>query len=402
MQAWSLAKSPWIEPGARPRVIVTEGDDPYGNARRALRELDLDRARGQRVLLKPNAGRIFPPQSGVITEPLVVAAAIDAFREAGAEVMVGDSPIVGVKKLEALEAAGIAAVARARGCRLLDLDARPCVSVALPGGRAIPSIKVCADVLEADLVVSIPVMKCHMHTGVSLAIKNMKGCLWRRSKVDLHMLPALDGSVEKSLDVAIADLSEALLPQLALVDGTVGMEGLGPSAGNPKRLGVVVLSADAYAADAVACALMGRQARDIPHLRLGSERGHGAIELDQLDVTPHDWRRLGASFAAPPDNLTIEFPGITVLDQNSCSACQSTLLLFLKQHAPSLFDYFPQQQPIRVAIGEGHAELPEGTLCVGNCTLRHRERGIYVAGCPPVGSAILRTIGQRVGKATDE
>jgi uncharacterized protein (DUF362 family) len=402
MKAWSLAKSPWTEPGARPRVIVTEGDDPYDNARRALRQFDLERARGKRVLLKPNAGRIFPPQSGVITEPLVVAAAIDAFREAGAEVMVGDSPIVGVKKLEALAASGIAAVARARGCRLLDLDARPSVSVALPGGRAIPSIKVCADVLEADLVVSIPVMKCHMHTGVSLAIKNMKGCLWRRSKVDLHMLPALDGAAEKSLDVAIADLSGALLPQLALVDGTVGMEGLGPSAGNPKRLGVVVLSADAYAADAVACALMGRQARDIPHLRLGAERGHGAIELDQLDVTPHDWRRLGASFAAPPDNLTIEFPGFTVLDQNSCSACQSTLLLLLKQHAPSLFDYFPQQQPIRVAIGKGHAELPEGTLCIGNCTLLHRERGIYVAGCPPVGSAILRTIGQRVGKAPEE
>jgi uncharacterized protein (DUF362 family) len=332
----------------------------------------------------------------------VVKAAIDAFGEAGAEVWVGDSPIVGVKKLEALEASGIAAVARASGCRLLDLDTRPSVPVALPGGRAIASIKVCAPVLEADLVVSIPVMKCHMHTGVSLAVKNMKGCLWRRSKVDLHMLPALAGSAEKSLDVAIADLSEALLPQLALVDGTVGMEGLGPSAGSPKRLGVVVLSADAYAADAVACALMGRDAREIPHLKLGAERGYGVIDLDRLDVTPHDWQRLGANFAAPPANLTIEFPGFTVLDQNSCSACQSTLLLFLKQHAPSLFDYFPREQPIRVAIGKGHADLPEGTLCIGNCTLRHRERGIYVAGCPPVGSAILRAISQHAGKATEE
>jgi uncharacterized protein (DUF362 family) len=401
MPAWSLAKSPWIEPGARPRVIVTKGDDPYDNTRRALGELGLEPARGRRVLLKPNAGRIFPPGSGVVTEPLVVAAAIDAFREAGAEVMVGDSPIVGVKKLEALEASGIAAVARARRCRLLDLDARPSAAVALPGGRAIAAIKVCAQVLEADLVVSIPVVKCHMHTGVSLAIKNMKGCLWRRSKVDLHMLPALAGCAEKSLDVAIADLSEALLPQLALVDGTVGMEGLGPSAGSPKRLGVVVLSADAYAADAVACTLMGRAARDIAHLRLGAERGYGIIELDELDVTPREWRRFGVSFAAPPENLTIEFPGFAVLDRNSCSACQSTLLLFLKQHAPALFDYFPEQQPIRVAIGKGHADLPEGTLCIGNCTLQHRERGIYVAGCPPVGSAILRTIGRRTGRTTE-
>jgi uncharacterized protein (DUF362 family) len=402
MQAWSLAKSPWIEQGARPRVIVTAGDDPYDNARRALLGLDLARARGKRVLLKPNAGRIFPPRSGVVTEPLVVAAAIDAFREAGAEVAVGDSPIVGVKKLQALEASGIAAVARDRDCPLLDLDARAYTAVALPGGLAIPSIKVCADVVAADLVVSIPVMKCHMHTGVSLSIKNMKGCLWRRSKVDLHMLPAIAGSSDKSLDVAIADLSEALLPQLALVDGTVGMEGLGPSAGVPKELGAVVLSADGYAADAVACALMGKDARDVPHLRLGSLRGHGRIDLDELEVTPSDWRRLGTTFAAPPTNLTIEFPGLSVLDENSCSACQSTLLLFLKQFAPKLVEYFPDQQPVHVAIGKGHEELPDGTLCIGNCALRHRERGIYVAGCPPVGSAILRTIRQSLGKPTDE
>jgi uncharacterized protein (DUF362 family) len=397
MQTWSLAKSPWLEPSAPPRVSVVWGDDPYANARRALEQVDLSRARGRRVLLKPNAGRVFPARSGVVTEAQVVAGAIDAFRDAGAEVLVGDSPIVGVRKLEALEASGIAAVARARGCALVDLDARPPVTVALPRGQAIQAIQVCAEVTEVDWVVSIPVMKCHMHTGVSLAVKNMKGCLWRRSKVDLHMLPALEGSAEKSLDVAIADLSEALLPQLSLVDGTVGMEGLGPSAGKPKPFGPVLVSADAYAADSVACRLMGKRAEAVAHLRLGAERGYGVIELSGIAVEPSNWQTQATHFEAPPESLTIEFPDVSVLDNNSCSACQSTLLLFLRRYAPSLFDYFPREQPIHIAIGKGHTEVPSGTLCIGNCTLQHRERGLYVAGCPPVGSTILQTIAGDLG-----
>ena len=35
-------------------------------------------------------------------------------------------------------------------------------------------------------------------------------------------------------------------------------------------------------------------------------------------------------------------------------------------------------------------ELPEGTLLVGNCTAHHRDQGIFVPGCPPVGSQILQ------------
>jgi uncharacterized protein (DUF362 family) len=294
--------------------------------------------------------------------------------------------------MDALERTGMAAVARERGCRLIDLDARPCVEQALPGGQAIQSIKVCADVLEHDLVVSIPVMKTHMHTGVTLSVKNMKGCLWRRSKVDLHMLPPLPGADGRSLEVAIADMSQRLRPDLSIIDGTVGMEGLGPSAGRAKPLGVVVAGSDAWAADAVACRLMGRDASAVPHLRIGADRGYGVIHLDRIDVTPVGWARHAQEFEAAPQNLSIEFPNVTVLDEQSCSACQSTLLLFLQRHAEALRDYVPADSKLTFAIGKGHAAIPPETICVGNCTRAHRESGLFVGGCPPVGSAILRAI----------
>jgi hypothetical protein len=163
-------------------------------------------------------------------------------------------------------------------------------------------------------------------------------------------------------------------------------------AGRPKPLDAVVVSADAFAADAVACQLMGSGAQSIPHLRLGAERGYGVIDLEQLAVTPEGWRDFASPFARPPENLTIEFPNITVLDCSSCSACQSTLLLFLARYKERIFDYFPAQTKIHIAIGKGHAELPEGTLLVGNCTAHHRDKGLFVPGCPPVGSQIIAAL----------
>jgi uncharacterized protein (DUF362 family) len=342
--------------------------------------------------LKPNVGRVAAVGAGVTTHPDVIAAAIDAFQAIGASVAIGESPIVGVDVAKAYEACGVAEAAGRRDCPLIDMDQRRFVSVSLPEGQAIQTLRICPEVLEFDVVVSIPVMKMHMHTGLTLAIKNMKGCLWRRSKVELHMLPPLEGSDEKPINVAIADMSFALRPHLAIIDGTVGMEGLGPSAGQPRPQDVVVASADAFAADAVACQLMGVDAADVPHLRIGAERGYGVIDLDEMMITPANWLDFVQPFARPPANLEFQFPNITVLDNNSCSACQSTLLLFLKRYQDQLFDYFPDQERIHVAIGKGQDDVPEGTLLIGNCTAHHRGKGVFVPGCPPVGSQIISTI----------
>jgi uncharacterized protein (DUF362 family) len=392
MSSLAPFSTPFADPDGRTTALVASGADAYANARQALAHFDLGVARNRRVLLKPNAGRIVRAGLGITTDPQVVAAAIDAFVEAGADVSVGDSPIVGVRELQALEASGIADVVRARNCRLLYMDKRRYVQVPLPEGRAIRSLRVCPDVFEHDLIVSIPVMKTHMHTRVSLAVKNMKGCLWRRSKVDLHMLPAVPGCSDKSLDVAIADMSAVLRPHLSLIDGTVGMQGLGPSAGTQKPLGAVVASADAFAADAVACALMGIAAEEVPHLRLGAAWGYGVIDLERIDVTPEGWRECASPFERAPTSLAIEFAGVDVRDDKSCSACQSTLLLYLRRFGEELVADFGNGEPVVVAIGKGHAEVPQGTICIGNCLLEHRARGVFVPGCPPVGSAIERTI----------
>lgn len=385
---YPFTASPLLDNPGSPAVEIAFGHDAYSVTRRALAACPLNRASGARVLLKPNAGRLASPASGIDTHPEVVAAAIDAFREVGAIVSVGDSPIAGVRSLEALEMCGIAEAGRRRGVRLIDLDLRSPTIVALPLARVLTQIKVCADVLEHDLVVSIPVMKTHMHTGVTLAVKNMKGCLWRRSKTELHMLDPIEDCPDRPLDIAIADMAAVLRPHLAIVDGIVGLEGLGPSAGSKKALGAVVVSADAFAADSVSCTLMGYDASEVAHLRLGAERWLGEIRLAMLRISPPDWAAHADPFEAPPRELSLNFPGVRVLDENSCSACQSTLLMFLKRYGENIFDYFGEQRPVEIAIGKGHQSVPKGTLCLGNCTIQHRSAGPFVPGCPPVVSTI--------------
>ncbi|MDY6959625.1 MAG: DUF362 domain-containing protein, partial [Halobacteriota archaeon] len=246
----------------------------------------------------------------------------------------------------------------------------------------------------ASTPISVPVMKTHIHTDVTLSVKNMKGCLWRRTKVDLHMLPKIEGYDERPLNIAIADLSTVLLPHLSIIDGNFGMEGMGPSAGKVKKLNLVVAGFDSFAADAVSCSLMGFDVNDVPHLRMGANRGGGVIDLSKIQVTPSSWYELASPFEPPPENLSIQFPGVTVLDEMSCSACQYSLLMFLKRFGDSIFEYFPGQETVNVAIGKGHESVPVGTLCIGNCTVEHKRRGIYVSGCPPVASQILKKVAE--------
>ncbi len=397
MKLFKLEESPFAYLKKSPEVYVAGGNGPYNDTMAALANIDLSPAKGKRVLLKPNAGRLAKAGQGITTEPQVVAATIDAFNNAGADVTVGESPITGIDTMKAFEVTGIATVAQERGCPLVDMDARPYVLVELPDGIAIKSIKMCPEMLEYDIIVSIPVMKMHMHTGVTLAVKNMKGCLWRRSKVKLHMLPPNDSYPdEKPINIAIADMSYALRPHLSIIDGSIGLQGLGPSAGTPKKLGVTVVGVDPFATDAVACRLMGTKAEDIPHIYLAAARDYGVIDMNKIHVFPDNWSDFANAFEPPPQNISIQYPGIKIHDKNSCSACQSTIMLFLKEYGKHLSELM-NTEDVNLAIGTGHDDLPCGTLCLGNCVAKHKDKGIFVKGCPPVMSEMLIAI---TGKPT--
>ncbi len=375
-------------------VVICHSDNAYSNALKVLETISIPDLNGKKVLLKPNAGRKAESGKGVTTEPEVVAAACDFFVKIGAEVSVGESPILGVTAFECLESTGIFEVVRKRGIPLIDLDLLPANKTEIKDGIVLKSLAVCGAIKDFDYIVSIPVLKTHMHCGVSLSLKNMKGCLRGREKVRLHQLsPPNENTEEKTLNIAIADLSTILKPNLALIDGTIGMEGLGPSAGTPKKMNLVLASTDYLSADAVAATLMGFNPEEIPHLRLAAERANRKLNLDEINIFPSDWKKFINPFELPPKELSIEFPNVEILDKDSCSACQSTLLLFLKRYYDEIDDYLPA----KFAMGKGFKKnIEEGVFCIGNCTAKTHGNNILVKGCPPVASDILSSITKKI------
>ena len=383
------------------KVFVAKGDNPYYITITALSKLNFPNLSNRKVLIKPNAARLFEAKAGATTNPNVVAATIDFLREIGArKLAIGESPIIGINVMEAFDITGISKVAKEKNVPLLDFDNNPYKTIPIPNGRLIDKIKVTSFIEEYDYIISIPVMKTHMHTGVTLSIKNMKGMLWRRQKIVFHQIqaPKEITNGEKELDIAIADMAKVIYPDLVIIDGTIGMEGMGPSGGEPKNAKMVIASKDALSADIVAAKLMGIEPFSIPHIRIvAKNRG---FNKNNIVVSPFDYLKWKIDFAPPPKKISFSYPNVEIFDIQSCSACLSTIFLFLKRYYNEIEPYIKKDGKLNIAIGKGVKDCPKGTIYVGNCSCNTKEvvDGIKVTGCPPVASQIWEKLKSRYKK----
>ena len=119
--------------------------------------------------------------------------------------------------------------------------------------------------LEADFLVSMPKIKTHHWSGVTLSMKNMFGVVpgarYGWPKNILHW---------KGIQESILDLCATVPVHFVIADGIVAMEGNGPLNGTPRPLGKIVLADDPVAADATCARLMGFEPDRIAHIREGS------------------------------------------------------------------------------------------------------------------------------------
>ncbi|MCF8359616.1 MAG: DUF362 domain-containing protein [Prolixibacteraceae bacterium] len=378
----------------KPLVRVAAGNGPFENAKKALSGLSLSHLKNKRVLIKPNVGRIAPPELGYNTHPEAVAAIIEVLREVGVkDVAIGESPIVGVDTFKAFQRAGFTEMAARYGVELIEFNAKPPVVKTIHHPRILTETKICQQIYEYDVLVSVPVTKTHMHTGVTLGLKNMKGCLYRHEKVRYHQLEYIkDVYPEKTLDSAISDLATVLVPDLTVVDGYIGMEGLGPSGGEPRKSDFAVASFSPMGADVVACRLMGIPVDDVVHLKLIAKRNKLSCNVDDYNVVPENYTSFEQPYKRPPSEISLEFPNVVIQDADSCSACLSTLMMFLNRFAEEMSDYKLSDGKFHIAIGKGVDKAMDGTVFVGNCTRHMKDKGIFVKGCPPVATRIYEAI----------
>ncbi len=239
--------------------------------RRLLTEHKVE-VRGKRVVLKPNLVE-FDPGTTINTHPAVVAAALEAFRALGAgEVRIAEGPGHRRNTLELAEAAGYFQAIPKFEEFFTDLNLDDVTRVRVRGARSrMDSYYLPRTALGADLLVSMPKMKCHHWVGATLSMKNLFGLVpggvygWPKNV--LHWAGIME---------CIADLHGLFPRTFAIVDGIVGMEGNGPIQGTPKPVGVIVGGADQVAVDATCCRIMRIDPTLLPYLTMAEDNGQTA------------------------------------------------------------------------------------------------------------------------------
>jgi uncharacterized protein (DUF362 family)/NAD-dependent dihydropyrimidine dehydrogenase PreA subunit len=223
---------------------------------------------GESLLLKPNLLVASAPGASVTTHPSVFAAAARHLAEAGATLSYGDSPAVG-RPEGAAKRAGLVDVATELGIPFADFTNGRDFSA--PEGRLVKRWFIAEGVLAADGIVSLPKMKTHALTRMTGAVKNQFGCIPGARKGEFHArMPDI-----RTFAQMLVDLCGALAPRLYVMDGIVAMEGNGPRGGDPRPVGVILLSDDPVALDATACRLMGLDPALVETVTLGQESGLG-------------------------------------------------------------------------------------------------------------------------------
>ena len=227
---------------------------------------------GETVVIKPNVAWDRTPLQAANTNPLVVAALIDACLRAGAKrVVVTDNSCNDARRC--FTRSGIwKAVENAGGEVVLPDEHR---FVLRDLGGVLGEVPVLSPVIEADRFINVAIAKHHSLAKFTGAMKNLYGVIGGRR--NRH---------HQRIDDSIADLATAIRATLSVVDATRVLLRNGPQGGDlsdTKAVGEVIAALNPVAVDAYACTLIGLTPGELSYLTIGEERGLGRIDSGAVD-----------------------------------------------------------------------------------------------------------------------
>ena len=289
----SLAALPWLRDALRmtASVFVAANQRYDGPLEATIRDgllatgLVPAEIRGKRVLLKPNLVEPTRQSPQMTTHPAMVVAAANVFRNFGAEVTVGEGPGHMRDTEMALVESGLEAALDDAELQFADLNYSQ-VGWQRNGGRVskLRGFYFPQQVLEADMIVSMPKMKTHHWVGYTGALKNLYGVIpgikygWPKNVLHHAGIPN-----------TIYDINASLPKTVAIVDGIVAMEGDGPIMGSGKAMGLVVVGTNSTAVDATLGRIMGFDPKKIEYLKLAANR-LGPVDDDVIQQRGERWQ----------------------------------------------------------------------------------------------------------------
>ena len=220
-------------------------------------------ANQSKILIKPNLVDDIP--FPVTTPVKCIEAIIDYVRSVNdAEVIVAEGSGGYKSTGEVFAALGYTRLAEEKQVRLVDLNEEPLTRSEIPGNKIFREYFIPQIAMEC-FIISVPVLKAHSFSTVTLSLKNMMGFappsyyqvggFWKKS------------FFHNRIDESIIEMNMHRMPDLTLLDATVGMPDyhLGGSHCDPP-VNRIVASFDALEADRVGARLLGFDWKRIRHL----------------------------------------------------------------------------------------------------------------------------------------
>ncbi len=266
-------------PAGAPDLVVAHGSDPERVVSRALAAfggMEKFVPQDARVIIKPNICVAYHTyEYAATTNPWVVGALVKACLEAGARsVQVMDFPFGGSQE-EAYARSGIEEQVKAAGGEMVYMPAFKFKSVPIPQGRDLKKTEIFSDVMNADVLIDVPIAKHHSLARLTLGMKNLMGLIKDR--------PA----IHRNIGQRLADLTSLFRPTLTVVDAVRILMANGPTGGDlndVKQMDTVIVSPDIVAADSYAATLFGLSPEDLDYIMAGTAMGLGRSDLRNLKI----------------------------------------------------------------------------------------------------------------------
>jgi uncharacterized protein (DUF362 family) len=258
---------------------------------------------GDRVLLKPNLLTGARPTKECTTRPELVYCVAQLVKAAGGKPFLGDGPAFGSAR----------GVAKANGYLSL-LEELDIPIVEFHGSRyqtvsdSFDHLRLSKEVMDADVVINLPKVKSHVQLTLTLGVKNLFGCVPGKMKAWWHLEAGKDAD---RFGEMLVETARTIDPDLTILDGIIGHEGNGPSAGEPRLLGVLGASRDVFALDRAMVELLQVDPEQIPTQRAAARLGLHASDLVFPLLTPQDLAI--ADWKLPEKMMAIDFGAPRVL-----------------------------------------------------------------------------------------
>lgn len=239
------------------------------------------------ILLKPN---FLAPTKNAFTPIELIREFIQILKNKtdAEKISVGDSTLTKKFTSMTFKRSKIREMCEAESVNLINFFESERVKVKLhnPTYEIEESIYLPKEIIESNLIINLPKLKTHSGYVYTGAIKNLFGLLG--NKMNMHRTYINKIDFQKMLaDIffAVEETNKTDLPKtMTLMDGVLAMEGKGPRAGKPRKVGLLIAGFNPAAVDIVGYTLMNGNPNDLEAITSVANRTELPVDISQLEI----------------------------------------------------------------------------------------------------------------------